>query len=203
MGNIYYLGGSPCCGKSTIAEKLSIKYGFQCYKVDDFLEKFISKGALDGDKWLKKISEMAIDDLWLRSPQILNEEELITYEKLFPYFISNLKNLDKDIPIITEGAAFLPRLINQLGVDKTHYACVVPTKEFQIQQYSKRTWVNDYLSSCSNKDKAFKNWMERDALFALSALTQARELDYATLVVDGSKTIDENLSFIETLFKLT
>jgi len=36
----------------------------------------------------------------------------------------------------------------------------------------------------------------------LSALAQARELAYATLVVDGSKTVDENLAFIESLFQL-
>ena len=51
MENIYYLGGSPCCGKSTIAEKLSKKYGFKYYKVDDFLVDFTSKGGDSGDDW--------------------------------------------------------------------------------------------------------------------------------------------------------
>ncbi|MDD4796904.1 MAG: hypothetical protein PHO66_03965 [Eubacteriales bacterium] len=202
MGNIYYLGGSPCCGKSTIAEKLSEKYKLQYYKADNSLEKFILQGAMDAEDWLKHISAMTMDELWLRDPQTLKEEEWITYEKLFPYFINELNHLDNGRGIIAEGAAFLPCLINRLGVDKTHYVCVVPTEEFQIQQYSKRMWVKDYLSSCSDKDKAFKNWMKRDALFALAALAQAKEFGYATLVVDGSKNVDENVSFIESSFQL-
>jgi len=204
MKHIYYLGGSPCAGKSTIAEMIAKKYGFQYFKVDELLIDFITRGSEDGDKWLKYISEMSLDQLWLRDPIELNEEELLTYEKLFPYFISELDKLDRNTPIITEGAAFLPRLVNKLGVDKTHYVCMVPSRDFQIHHFKKRLpiWINNYLSSCSDKEKAFNNWMERDVLFALSASEQARELNYATLVVDGSKNLDENLLFIESLFKL-
>ena len=203
MNHIYYIGGSPCCGKSTIAEKISKKYGFQYYKPDDFLTEFIEEGVKDGDEWLKYISEMSLDELWLRAPEKMHEEELLTYEKLFPYFMAELDKLNKNTPIITEGAAFLPDLVYKIGVEKTRYICVVPTREFQIYHYSKRLWVNDYLSSCSDKEKAFSNWMERDVLFALSASKQAKEKGYATLVVDGNKGIDENQLFIEKCFELS
>jgi len=202
MNHVYYLGGSPCCGKSTIAEKISGKYGFQYYKADDYLFEFIGKGVKDGDELLKCISEMSLDQLWLRNPDKLNEEQLIIYEKLFPYFMAELGKLNRNKPIITEGAAFLPNLIDKMGVAKTRYICIVPTREFQIKHYSKRPWVNDYLSSCSDKEKAFNNWMERDVLFALSVLKQANEKGYATLVVDGNKGINENLLFVEKCFEL-
>jgi len=39
--NQYYIGGSPCSGKSTIAEIAAEKYGLFYFKVDDFLEKYI------------------------------------------------------------------------------------------------------------------------------------------------------------------
>ena len=57
MGKIYYIGGSPCCGKSTIAKMISEKYRFQYFKADDYLENFIKNGAKDRDKWLKYICE--------------------------------------------------------------------------------------------------------------------------------------------------
>jgi len=202
MNHIYYIGGSPCCGKSTIAKKISEKYGFQYYKADDFLMEFIQKGVKNGDEWLRHISEMSLDQLWLRNPIKLNEEQLIIYEKIFPYFMTELDKLNKNTPIITEGAAFLPSLVDKIGIEKTRYICMVPTREFQIQHYSKRLWVNDYLSSCSDKEKAFNNWMERDVLFALSTMKQAREKGYATLVVDGNKDIDENQLFVEKCFEL-
>ncbi|MCL2084714.1 MAG: AAA family ATPase [Oscillospiraceae bacterium] len=202
MREIYFIGGSPCCGKSTIAEKISEKYGFLYYKADDFLTEFIEKGGADGHEWLKYVSEMSLDQLWLRAPEILNDEALLIYEKLFPYFINGLNKLDADTPIITEGAAFAPSLVYKAGVDKTHYVCLVPTKEFQIRHYSKRLWVKDYLELCSDKDKAFSNWMERDVLFALSVLSQAKEIGYAAFVVDGAKSIDESYQFVINAFSL-
>ncbi|MDR1821547.1 MAG: AAA family ATPase [Oscillospiraceae bacterium] len=204
MSDIYYLGGSPCAGKSTIAEKISERYGFQYYKVDDFLAEFIASGGELGDKWLKHISEMSLDQFWLRDPVTLNEEALFTYEKLFPDFVRALEKLDKNTPVITEGAAFLPGLVNKLGVDKAHYVCMVPSKEFQIHHFKKRlpVWINDYLSSCSDKEKAFDNWMERDVLFASTVLKQAEEIGYSTLIVDGSVSVEESFQFVVNTFGL-
>ena len=39
MIDTYYIGGSPCRGKSTIAEILSKKYNLHYFKVDDYLDK--------------------------------------------------------------------------------------------------------------------------------------------------------------------
>lgn len=39
--NVYYIGGSPCSGKSTTAEILSKKYDLYYFKVDDYLDKYI------------------------------------------------------------------------------------------------------------------------------------------------------------------
>ena len=40
MTNIYFIGGSPCSGKSTVAEILAEKYDLYYFKVDDFLEEY-------------------------------------------------------------------------------------------------------------------------------------------------------------------
>jgi dephospho-CoA kinase len=202
MNNIYFLGGSPCCGKSTIAEQISEKYGFKYYKADDNLEKYVKLGSDKGNDWLKYIAKMSIDELWLRDHRVLHDEEFHTYEELFPYFISDLEKLCIDGSVIAEGVAFLPNLVNRLQIDKNNYICIVPTKEFQIDQYNKRQWVEEYLSSCTDKKKAFSNWMERDFMFALSVLDQAKKIGYKTLIVDGGVNVEENLSIVERHFNL-
>ena len=72
MGQIYYLGGSPCCGKSTISEMLVNKYNLRYFKVDDYLNTYTKKGAKDGKPLLSKVSKMTLDELWLRNPDIQN-----------------------------------------------------------------------------------------------------------------------------------
>ena len=37
--NIYYIGGSPCAGKSSVAEILLRRYGLNYFKIDDFLDR--------------------------------------------------------------------------------------------------------------------------------------------------------------------
>ena len=44
---IYYIGGSPCSGKSTAAEALANEYGLRYLKVDDYLDKYMSMAAKD------------------------------------------------------------------------------------------------------------------------------------------------------------
>lgn len=46
--NIYYIGGSPCSGKSTTAKILSEKYGLYYFAVDDYLDKYLESGAKKG-----------------------------------------------------------------------------------------------------------------------------------------------------------
>ena len=41
MEGLYIIGGSPCSGKSTIAEMIAEKYDFNYFKVDDYLEQYI------------------------------------------------------------------------------------------------------------------------------------------------------------------
>lgn len=202
MGEIYYLGGSPCCGKSTIAKMLADKYGYQYFKADDFLEDYIAKGATDKKPLLSKISKMTLDEIWLRNPQEQNREELEIYREMFEYVFNDLKLLDNGVSIVAEGAAFLPELMSELEVDKNHYICMVPTNEFQYEKYSKRPWVHHYLKGCSNEKLALENWMQRDYLFASAVLNDANKLGYSTLIVDGTKSIEINSGIVENILNL-
>lgn len=200
MSETYFIGGSPCCGKSTIVEMLAAKHGFRYYKLDDHLEEYLKKGADDGHALYKKVTSMSLDEIWLRNPLEQSKEEIAIYEIMITYAVDAIGKIAGENAVIAEGAGFLPRVMKKMNVDRHHYACIVPTKEFQITNYSKRPWIKDYLSACTNQERAFHNWMERDAIFANTVLEDAKTLGYFTIVVDGKKSIDENYKEIETLF---
>ena len=203
MSQIYYIGGSPCCGKSTVAEIITQKYQFQYFKVDDYLDSYITKGAKLGKPFSSKYAKMTLDKIWLRDPVVQNFEELEIYREIFEFILEDLNHLDNDMSIITEGAAFLPKLMNEIAVSKSNYICVIPTNEFQYENFLQRSWVSHYLEGCSNKKLAFENWMKRDYLFASSVLKDATQLDYSTLIVDGTQSVDANLIVIEKVLNLS
>lgn len=200
MIKTYYIGGSPCAGKSTTAEILSKKYDLYYFKVDDFLDKYTELGALNGYPICKKAVEWNAEQIWMREPLLQCEEEFALYGEIFAYVIADLKQIHCKNGIITEGAAYVPQLIKQFGVPKDKYISITPTPEFQVHHYRKRAFVPYVLEGCSDKEKAFNNWMDRDILFAKEVQKQCFEEEYVSVINDGSIRIEELVDIVSAHF---
>ncbi|XCP86987.1 hypothetical protein ABXS75_09435 [Roseburia hominis] len=87
--NIYYIGGSPCAGKSSVAEILSQKYGLYYFKVDDYLDGYIQAGAQRGYPICKKTVGMNAEQIWMREPWLQCREELDIYREIFEFVGKN------------------------------------------------------------------------------------------------------------------
>lgn len=193
MSKVYYIGGSPCSGKSTVAEVIEKKYGLYYFKVDDFLDKYIAQGAEKRYKTCSNQSKMSPEKTWMRAPAVQNEEELNIYHEIIEFIMEDISKISSDKDIIAEGAAFLPSLMKMRNIDDNHYLCITPTKDFQIEHYKKREWVPYILEGCSDKKKAFENWMNRDALFAEEVRKQCEETGYKSLVTDEQTELDKRI----------
>lgn len=202
MKNIYFIGGSPCAGKSTISEIIAKKYDLYYFKVDDYLEKYMQLAANNNKPLCKKNLSLDSDGIWMRDPKLQANEEFGIYKEIFDILINDLEKIDCNKPIITEGCAYIPTLMKNLGIATTRYLSIIPTKEFQISHYQKRFWVPDVLKNCSNKDKAFKNWMERDHLFALEIKKQCDKENYKVIINDGNINIDKMINEVIKHFKI-
>ena len=203
MNKIYYIGGSPCAGKSTIAEILSQKYHLYYFKVDDYLDSYTKLGALKGYPICKKTIEMSAEQIWMREPVLQCREEFEFYEEVFEYVLADLKQINCENDIITEGAAYVPKLIKQLGLPRNRYISITPTEEFQISHFKRREFVPYVLEGCSDMEKAFCNWMDRDILFAQEVQRQCYEERYASIINDGNIEIDELVSRVAKHFTLS
>jgi hypothetical protein len=196
---IFFLGGSPCSGKSTIAERISKDYGAYYFKVDDFLDEFISKAAEQGLEACKKSGEMTQDETWLREPLIQCREEVAIYDEITSFVFEYLGKLDADF-IITEGAVYMPKVMKSHTLEQ--YITIIPTPDFQISHYKERDWVPYVLQGCSDKEQAFTNWMDRDILFARQVKRECEQNGIPCIVNDGFGSIDEMYEKVEQLFKL-
>ena len=198
--NTYYIGGSPCAGKSTVTEILSKKYNLHYFKVDDFLDSYTQLGVLKGWPICKKITKSSAEQIWMRDPMIQCVEEFEWYREVFGFVTADLKQLDCKNGVITEGVAYVPKLIKQLGVPKSRYISITPTPEFQVSHYRKREYVPYVLENCSDREKAFNNWMDRDILFAKEVQKQCLEEGYNSVTNDGNISIDELTEIVSVHF---
>jgi len=194
MCNVYCIGGSPCSGKSTIAGILSKKHKMQYYCFDDKMWEYIKIGANDGNKWLNYILTTSMDDMWLVNPEEMFHNAIKLCHELLPYVKDSIKGIND---IILEGTAFIPAVIDKYEISKTNYICMVPSKIFQFEGYSKRLWIRDYLKKTSDPEKAYLNWMKRDMLLTEYMLNEATRLGLQTMIMDGTKDINENVDIVE------
>ncbi len=201
--NIYWIGGSPCCGKSTISKMLVDEFGFDMYKCDDHLDRYTEIGAKNDAKIMKKVLSMTTDETWLRDVDEQVADEFEYYREALKIIVSDLEKMNTDKSVLVEGAVILPEFIKNHGIDQNHYVCMVPTKEFQLEKYRQRKWVDYILKDSSDKEKAFKNWMNRDIEYAKMVKNAAKDFGQNLIVVDGSKTIDENYNKVKEFFNLT
>lgn len=195
--DIYYIGGSPCSGKSTVAGALAEQYGLAYFKADDYLTDFTAQGAAAGLPVCQRIQRMSADETWLRPPETQCQEELDYYREIAPFVTAKLAEISAP-RIIAEGAAFLPCLMH----GAPHYLAITPSRAFQISRYRERPWMPHVLRDCSDKERAFANWMERDALFAENIRRQCEQLGLPHLLTDGSVPPEERLAQVAALFQL-
>jgi hypothetical protein len=195
LSQAYILGGSPCSGKSTLAEKLSTTHDLQYYKVDDHYQDHISRCEPEQHPTMCRIAHMGGNEFWSRSPSLLMQEEFEFYRELFGLILQDLGKLKTRKPVIVEGAALLPELIAKLSLDTQRVLFMVPTKEFQVHHYAQRPFIQGILKDCDDPQSAFANWMERDHLFGQEILQQAQMFGYGSIIVDGSRSLADQFAF--------
>ena len=100
MIETYYIGGSPCSGKSTLAEMLAPKYDLYYFKVDDYLDAYTREGALQGRPICMKQLEMNSEQIWMRDPSLQCQSFGVFVARIIKKQIGGLRLL---APILAEN----------------------------------------------------------------------------------------------------
>lgn len=204
LAHVFWVGGSPCSGKSSITQILADEHGLNVYRCDDAYWEHAKRVAPVEQPTFHRLAQMAWDEVWMRPVEVQVAEEIACYREEFAMIVEDLLALDRSRPVIAEGAALLPDLVSGLLLDRSRAVWVVPTEPFQREHYTleKRPWVKDILRHCQDPTQAFANWMERDVGFTEWVVRRARELDLEVLMVDGKRTIAENAGAVAGYFGL-
>lgn len=198
----YLLGGSPCSGKSSLAEKLAARFGLQYYKVDDLDGAHLQRCQPAQQPVMFKYSKMGWDEIWSQPVAQLVADELAYYRERFPFILDDLLHFDLEQPVLLEGAAFLPELVQPFPLKPQNVVFMVPTPEFQVHYYRQRPWIASILEPCRNPAQAFETWMKRDELFGLEVIRQANHLGFPVIRVDGSVDLQGQFDQVSARFGL-
>ncbi|GAA2383132.1 hypothetical protein [Dactylosporangium salmoneum] len=174
----WWIGGSPCSGKSTVAGLLAAARGATLYSCDDAFERHAAGPAF------AKVAAMGVAARLAQPVEVQVADVLQLYRDEFPLILRDLAAVPG--PVLAEGAALLPELLAAHKVPATHAVWIVPTEPFQRRYYARRPWARALLAATPDPDASFDRWMRRDAAFARLIATQARAAGYRVLTVDGT-----------------
>lgn len=201
-----WIGGSPCSGKSTIADRLAVSFGLGVYRCDDEFERHRTLVTPDRHPVFARLATASCDEIWMRPVARQIAEELELYREEFPLVLADLATLSTSMPdraptpLVVEGAALLPELVAGLDPDPHRVVWIVPTEAFQREHYARRPWRHDVLSECTDPDGAWRNWMARDAGFARFVAADATRRGYRVIEIDGSRSLDETYALVTQHF---
>ncbi|VUW99176.1 Uncharacterised protein [Streptococcus constellatus] len=136
---LYMIGGSPCSGKSTIASLLAQQYRLLHIKLDDLVDEMMDQAKASAKPISLLRQDRSPNQIWLRSPEEIADEEWRFYEEIFPYVTSYLIE-HQEQPLLLEGAGLLPHLVKGLEEPAVSYLCLTPVADFQKKHYRQREW---------------------------------------------------------------
>ena len=201
LEKVFWLGGSPCAGKSSISEIIASRFALDVYHVDEAFDLH----AQDFDpirhpnltEWLAS----SWNERWMQPLDRLVREAIGCYQEHFTMILEDVFSLPER-PLLVEGTALLPGEVASLLSRQSQAIWVIPTADFQRVHYPQRDWAQGVVAQCSNPEAAFHNWMERDTRFAKWIEAEVSALHLPLLKVDGSGTIEENAEAVASHFQL-
>jgi hypothetical protein len=203
LAHVYWIGGSPCAGKSTIADMLGQRFGLQVYHVDDDWRDRLAR-ATDADQpTMARIERMSWSEVFMRPLDAMVADESSYCAEESAMIVEHLLGLPP-MPTIAEGTSFLPESVSSVQPDDRRAIWLVPSEAFQRAHYTleKRPWIAEILADCDDPDGAFENWMARDVEFARRVAHEAVSRSLRVIEVDGSASIDDNADIVARHFRL-
>lgn len=203
LAHVYWIGGSPCSGKSSIVERLSARHSFRSYRADDAFPAHAAQATADGQPHLYRVARMSWDEIWGRPVSTLLQDEIAVYCEEWDMVLDDLLALPSDLPVVAEGAALVPARVQEVLPDPWHAIWIVPTESFQRERYARRgAWVGEILAQCTAPEQAFGRWMARDAAYARWVSREASRWGLQVLTVTGARSIEENTAIVDAHFAL-
>ncbi|HEV2894147.1 MAG TPA: hypothetical protein VG411_10350, partial [Actinomycetota bacterium] len=135
----YYLGGSPCAGKTTIADLLAERHGLHAFHCDESAEPRLALVRRSPSPAIRELVTLPDCERLRRPPAWQADQEVQFYRAQFPHLLDELGSVPQ--PCIAEGADFLPELVQEAGIPLARAVWIVPAPQFQLDHYRRRPWA--------------------------------------------------------------
>jgi len=191
LRRVFWIGGATCAGKSTAADDLGERHGTQIYHFDRREPFHIHRSIPEEQPHLIGFMGKTMNERWVnRSPEEMKEEVLACWAERFPMVIDDLTRMVAESPVIAEGVGLFPALVAPFLSQPPNAVWLIPTPEFQRRVRDTRESTVADNPHISDRQRAFRNLLARDALIATHLRDQATALGLPMIAVDAGNVAE-------------
>ena len=200
LSHVLWLGGGTDAGKTTVAQMLTEKRGWQLYEFDKSEPAHIKRLLAEGSEYYGAFMAMSEEERWiLRSPEEMAEGTIGGWSERVHLVFEELQVTPQNNIILAEGPGFFPEMIEPVLSSPFQAVWLVPTEEFkwysmkQRDKFRRRQQMND-------PEKAINNHFGRDMLMTAHTIEQAERLGLTAITIDGSLPAESVAELVEVHF---
>lgn len=187
-GQVLWIGGSTCSGKSTIADRIAESRGLAVYHVDEHERAHVERATVAGlpvyERWLA----MTLTERWALSPvDELVADTLALSEERLPLILEDIGNE----PTVVEGFQVYPWLVAPLLVSSRQAVWLVCTPAFRRATHFSRPHAWATPSQTEDPERAQATRLERDDRIGEEIARGAHDMGLKAIEVDGSRDLDD------------
>lgn len=202
LAHVWWLGGSACAGKSSVARLLAAEHGLTLYSCDDRFEEHLRRADPARHPRFRRVADLPPEALWSGPAEVQAEEILGFYGDEMEMVLEDLAAMPG--PVLAEGVGLLPERVADVLARPWRAVWLLATPELRRWLYPRRgRWVQEMLARYPDPERAFAGWMERDSLVAAAIEEQARRRDLTVVTVDGRRGVEEIAGELSRRLRLT
>jgi uridine kinase len=203
LSHVYWIGGSGCSGKTTVADRIADEYGFAVYHCDEHWDGengHLSRAIPSRHPTTCRLAAMGLKKLFLLPPKEYVDLLFDFHIEDFGMVLEDISSLPKG-KLVVEGVSFVPELVCQVAPPE-QIISMVAFEEFQRENYLRRDFAQEWFRDYTDPQGVFESFMQANALMARSLYERAKQLGMRVLITDKESTISKSLQVVKEHFGL-
>jgi hypothetical protein len=187
---LYWIGGAPGAGKSTMARRFAEDHGLSRYATDDVMREHAARTSPADAPYLHRFLAMTMEERWLtRSPRTMLEDFHWFRGEGFDLIVDDLRRLPGGV--VAEGFRLLPHLVAPLLGPRSRAVWLLPTAQFRAAALEARgdTWT--LAGTTSDPALSLRKLAERDRLFTDRLTAEVERLGLPSVSIAAGRTEDD------------
>lgn len=195
LSHVIWIGGPTDSGKTTIAKQIAEIKGYQYYSYDQTGAEHLQKLAQINTKH-KKYIKSVLTEHWAGYTALeIAEQSLEIAKERFQFVIEDVQVLPNHIPVIAEGAGFMPEIVRPVMTNRFQGIWLLPTEEVMKTSFGKKA---RFLRSRMGEqaEEIIQTLLQANIHLMEAVKSQAEQYNYKVYQIVGSRSVVENVTSV-------